>query len=299
LLFKSQYVGRETMTLIITALAEDVVTQVLDRKLTYGDGRVAADNATKAIYVDSADARFTISYTGLATIGASPSAQKTDLWLVDHLTSTKAIEKRLPDIVDTLREYAAKTFSDLRDLGVARRITFVLTGICPLGFFLVSISNQEEDGRFVRHINDDFDIQWLIRDQNTGPMRKLDLIVHGAERAITPDLNVAIDKIRKRYLHLPSQRRVSCLVDLVRRAARHPTHGWRIGRDCISTVLTPRSGCLANYHPETGDPYKYGPHYIGPVFSASDISVKFEGNTTTVRAFIRRVQSESSTEKKN
>lgn len=52
------------MTLIITSLSNDVVTQVSDRKLTYPDGRVASDRATKAVCVVCADAMFSIAYKG-------------------------------------------------------------------------------------------------------------------------------------------------------------------------------------------------------------------------------------------
>ena len=132
------------MTLILTSLADDAVTQVSDRKLTYPDDSVKPDKATKAICVTCADAKFTISYTGLARIGNKQNCAQTDRWLVDHLTESKATHKPFPEIIDGLRTHSVDTFSKLSGLGKRRGITFVFAGFGKPGFFAGFLSNQED-----------------------------------------------------------------------------------------------------------------------------------------------------------
>ncbi|HYZ83315.1 MAG TPA: hypothetical protein VE621_02885, partial [Bryobacteraceae bacterium] len=66
-------------------------------------------------------------------------------------------------------------------------------------------------------------------------MRRLDMVFHGAEAAISGDLH-AIGKIRRAMLQKPGARIPSALVAVVRRAAKHPMHGHLISLNCISTV---------------------------------------------------------------
>jgi hypothetical protein len=59
------------MTLIFTLATYNKIVQVSDRRLTWSDGRIADDEANKAICVSCKDACFSVAYTGLAVVGKS------------------------------------------------------------------------------------------------------------------------------------------------------------------------------------------------------------------------------------
>lgn len=86
------------MTLIITALADDAVVQVSDRRLTLADGSIFSEDATKAICIACSDARVSLAYTGLARIGMTP----TDHWLMELLTEGRAANKTFPELLEAL-----------------------------------------------------------------------------------------------------------------------------------------------------------------------------------------------------
>lgn len=255
------------MTLIISALAEDVIIQVSDRLVTWPDGRVWSDNATKVVCVECADAAFTVAYTGLALIGNV----RTDRWIVNALNRNGATNKRFPDLFQDFHTSAARTSSDLRELGVAsRNITFVFAGFGRPGPFAAYLTNQEDQsGKSLNEINDDFIAGAFFL--NRRPRRKFDLLVNGDERAITEPLRVAIDKVRSRYFDSRPQRRVDVLVEVLRRASRNSK---RIGRNCMSTIQLPGSGWFAQYHTENQEAISYVPHYVGRGFAARDIWIR-------------------------
>ena len=256
------------MTLIITSLSDDVVTQVSDRKLTYPDGRVASDRATKAVCVVCADAMFSIAYTGLARVGTTEKAPRTDRWLVKYLTETRAGEKRCRDIIAGLHAHAAITFSKFRKLGKSRGITFVFAGLGQPGAFAGWLSNQEDaSGKWLTQINDAFEVSWLLR--NNDPLRRLAFLIHGADKAITPELKTAIAKIRRQHFSRSARKRNDVFVDVLRRASRHRSHGHLIGRDCMITTITLR-GFSTDYYPETANSVGYMPHFVGPQFATRD-----------------------------
>lgn len=70
------------MTLIITCAQPTSVVQVSDRRLVNPDtGQVVDEHAQKAIYVECADARFALAYTGIARI----HGKTTNEWLLGAL----------------------------------------------------------------------------------------------------------------------------------------------------------------------------------------------------------------------
>lgn len=268
------------MTLIITALAEDVLIQVSDRRLTYSNGAIASNLANKAICVTCLDAMFTIAYTGLAQIGHVT----TDHWLVDHFTNTGAANKRFDEIVKELRSYAALTFSKFCHLGNARGITFIFAGFRPLGPFIVLLSNQEDEkGNRLKKINDSFDIGIFLR--NDKPMHKVDIMINGAEDAITLPIKTAIrKKIRSQLFRLQPEQRVLLLVDLIRRASGTPKAENRIGSDVMSVIMSTQDGFHAQFHPENKSPLSYTPHFVAPEFSIKDVYISTDPAVRPSRA---------------
>ena len=261
------------MTLIITALADDAVVQVSDRRLTLADGTVFSENANKAICVDCADSRVSVAYTGLARIDTTP----TDHWLVDLLTDISAAKKSFPDVVAAVAERATERFRALRHLRDRRGLSLVFAGFGPPGAVMALVSNQEDSsGQWLPAVSDRFESGFWLRDEHV--MRKLDLMVSGAEAAVTPALTDAIERIRSRFLDRSPEERVNVLVDVLRRAAKHPHHGWLIGEDCMGVIVANDGGFMSTYHSETSTAVSYMPHYVGSGMSARDVWISTDEN---------------------
>jgi len=263
----------EAMTLIITALADDAVVQLSDRRLTRADGSVSSENAIKSICVDCVDARFSVAYTGLAEIDTKP----TDYWLVDFLTRSRAALKTFPKLVYSVAEFATDRFRQLLYLGDRRGLTLVFSGFGPPGAALALVSNQQDSsGRWLSAVSDRFEAGFWLR--NNRVLRKLALMVNGAEAAVTPDLRAAVRCSRRRFLDRSPEERVTFLVEVLRRAAKHPLHGRLIGNDCMGVVVTPDGGFRATYHTETDTAVSYMPHYVSVGISARDWWVSTDEN---------------------
>jgi hypothetical protein len=243
------------MTLIISALADDAVVQVSDRRLTR-DGSVVSESANKAICVHCANAWFSIAYTGLAEIDTT----RTDYWLVDFLTCSRAALKTFPELVRSVAEFATARFRRLRHLGNRRGLTLVFGGFGPPRAVLALVSNQEDSsGKRLPAVSDRFEVSGWLRNDRV--LHKLGLIVNGAEAAVkTPDLMNAVQRIRKHSLDRSPEERVAVLVQVLRRAAKHPRHGRLIGNDCMGVIVTPDGGFRTTYHTATDTAVSYGPH---------------------------------------
>jgi hypothetical protein len=260
------------MTLIITTLADDAVTQTSDLKLTWPDGSVFEDTSIKSTIVVCRDAKFIVGYTGLAMIGNV----RTDHWLVEHFSDTRAGHKELREVLEGLRLYAASTSSSIQNLGDGRKITFIFAGFFRYRHFFAFVTNYEDrQGRRLQTVNDAFEIHSFVRDET--PVTKLTLIINGAEKALNPNLRSALPKIQKRFLHLTPEDRTNICVEITRRASSPEPRkaGWRIGRDCIGTTLTREGESVSRYYPDRASPAWYEPHFVGPLFTLRD------GFTTT------------------
>lgn len=261
------------MTLIITALADDAIVQVSDRRLTGVDGSVYSESAVKAICVDCADARFSIAYTGLAEIDTTP----TDYWLVDFLTCSRATLKTFPELVYSVAEFATERFRQLRHLGNRRGLTLVFSGFGPPGAALALVSNQKDSsGRWLPAVADLFEAGFWLRNNRVS--RKLALMVNGAEAAVTPDLKDALQRIGKRSLDRSPEARIDVLVQVLRRAAKQPSHGRLIGNDCMGVIVTPDGEFRTTYHTATDTAVSYMAHYVTAGMTARDWWVSTDEN---------------------
>ena len=95
------------MTLIISAIADDALIQVSDQRLTRGKKLHSADSV-KGLIVQSRDACFLLSYTGLAYIGQVIDRNRTDRWLVRLLDSHHINKISLNDALELIRSQATK-----------------------------------------------------------------------------------------------------------------------------------------------------------------------------------------------
>lgn len=95
----------------------------------------------------------------------------------------------------------------------------MFAGLGRPGAFAGWLTNQEDAaGKWLPEINDAFDVSWLVR--NNEPLRRLAFMIHRADKAITPELNTAIAKIRRQHFNRSAKKRNDVFVDVLRRASR-------------------------------------------------------------------------------
>jgi hypothetical protein len=149
-------------------------------------------------------------------------------------------------------------------------------GFCVHGPFAATVSNQEDDdGKVLKEPNKSFKTSMCLRNAKT--QRRLDMIFHGAEAAVSGDLLRAIAKIRRAMFQKSGARIASALVAVVRRAAKHPIHGHLISLHCISTVhsaTSPEINCddhFVGYRRK-----KHLPHFVTPTASFKHVWIQSE-----------------------
>ena len=252
------------MTLILTTLADDAVTQTAETKLTMPDGSEYTDKSIKSTIVQCANAKFIIGYTGLALIGNV----RTDHWLMELLTDNQVGRKGLGEIPKLLELSARETFLKLKHLGDRRRITFICAGYGPSGPFAALVTNSvNAENNRMREINDAFQTHWFLR--NNSPLNRVALFINGEERGIEARVRNGLAKLSQRFVQFSPDQRVRICVDLTRRASDHEKYGKYIGRDCIGTILTCDGQALSAYHSENSV-VGFSPHFVGPQMSMRD-----------------------------
>ena len=128
------------MTMIATALSDEAVVQVADRRLTK-NGVLYDDLANKAICGVAADATFSLAYTGLMM-----TPTRTDEWLANFLSANQALALSFPAIPERLASALTLEFNTLPNLpDDQRRLTLAFAGFGTVGSFAATVSNQEDD----------------------------------------------------------------------------------------------------------------------------------------------------------
>lgn len=243
------------MTLIVTALADDAVVQVSDRRLSLGANPLARPE-NKAICVSCADANFTIAFTGLAKVGGESTAE----WVVNQLGAINATTLTFPEIAEKLRQTVTVTFEAIQPRGTPYGLTFVFAGFGPPGPFAATVSNVEDGKTLFPTPRREFVSYLFLRNRKR--MRKLDLIFNGREDALDDTIGKIIERVRRHFLRRSPDERARILVDLIRRAADHPTVGKYIGKDCTTVIVRPLENFVSCYHSVKGDPVEYAPNLV-------------------------------------
>lgn len=156
-----------SVTMIATALSDETVVQVVDRRLTKG-GVLYDDLANKAICGVAADASFSIAYTGLMM-----TPTRTDEWLANFLAADQVLALRLPEILEKLASARTLEFERLGHLPEdQRRLSLAFAGFCIHGPFAATVSNQEDDHRkILKEPNKHFGTSICLRNEKTGAIR--------------------------------------------------------------------------------------------------------------------------------
>lgn len=264
------------MTLILTVITRDTVVQASDRRLTIPNQGPCDDEANKTVCVSCQDAAFCIAYTGLAVIGGN--RRRTDLWLLDTLTSMQAGCRSVRDVCELLQSAAGIALSQtIIDRPEQKRLTFVLAGFRMGQGFLASISNQEdEDMKLLRCPTCSFQTRLCTIRRDARRCKALVFASNGSETA----LDIAKPRLRKLYRKRFFQKANSDsiaaeLVMLIRAAALSPSAKGYIGRSCMTSSLRNGNdqGFNCNYHPGDAKPQIYMPHFVFGESSLKDIEI--------------------------
>ncbi len=258
------------MTMIATFVSDEVVVQVVDRRLTAG-GKLYAEQANKALCVGSCDAAFSIAYTGLVM-----RPDRTDVWLTEYLVTPGILQLPLPKLLESMASALSKEFNRFAQFPPdQRRLTLAIGGFCIRGPFMAMITNHEDkNGAALPSPTPDFTPHLLLR--NGKKMHRLDFMIHGTEAALNEDLRVAIDKLRPRLFGKPGIRIANALVAVIRRAAQHPTYGNFIGPDCVAAIHTAGSPEIQCEDYPVGQAHKvHLPHFITPNMAFKHVSFQY------------------------
>jgi hypothetical protein len=231
------------MTLILTVQTRKHAVQVSDRRITtcHADGRteIADDDENKAIYVIGHGCNFVASFTGLARVGTSPTAD----WLA---TRVSALGPGLQKMERIKEELSGPTIEQLRRLAPQSPNGRLDTTIVLAGYMRPS------------RVGKLFDVISFTDAISTGSPWHFNIVrtehelvaAHGAVKAISDD---TIRRIRAlsdcRLFRSESGEQVADrLAEIMREAAEDPHHGKWIGPDCMSIVVTPNPSTLTWRH---------------------------------------------------
>lgn len=250
------------MTLIFNLATADRVVQVSDRRLTWSNGKID-DDCNKVICATCVDAYFTIGYTGLATIGG-----KTDDWLLNYLQEIKINELQLRSVVEQLTDEITEILSKVRVDKKDKGITFVFCGFREKIPFILHISNLEnENAEPLSYVDDVFHMGILSKRAEALPKKTLMVQYHGMESAVIQPIHKRIDRLARRKFFHNNEGEVIAqeIVNLIRAAARTPSYGKYIGRNCMAVIVSPpgsEQGFKSIYYPDLASPEEFMPHLL-------------------------------------
>jgi hypothetical protein len=256
------------MTLILVAANKHHVIQVADRRLT-AKGKVQEDDAVKCIVAKCANARFSVTFTELATCGPR---FRTDTWLVDQLIDLTSKGLEVGDIVDALTQAATAQIASLNASSADRRLKIVLAGYgYPAATpFIATISNfGHESGAGQRNYHATemhFSSLWTL----VSPGFRLEdvqwWVPFGYYPAITSGIRKQVQRKLKEGLYRSSDTLaiVKNMESVIRWSNKTPKHGTMVGSFCIYAVV-PRDPSCQMYGGSLPDsPEKRcSPHMVG------------------------------------
>jgi hypothetical protein len=269
------------MTLIVTALAEDAIWQVSDRRLTKA-GILYDDSAVKQILVRCFDGIFIMGHTGMA-LTRGDWGDRVDEWAVKTIsalpldTLNVAASLGTPSCrVDEPRHGRSSNSSKRsKDRLGDRRLR------PPPGPFAARVTNYEDiDGNPLHDVADEFQVFTSLR--NNKPMRRLDMIFVGTEAAIHGAVRTSIHKARSKLYRRRPKLILNGLVQIVRKAAADIRHGHFISKHCMGTFIE-QSGQVCCFDcPASGSMVVSTPHQVSAGLSALGVTIESPSLNTIV-----------------
>ena len=212
------------MTLIITAGCPDYILQVSDRRFTWSRSGSVDDEKNKEIVVRSPDGDAVIAFTGLALI----SGRLMDDWIVDVVRP--AAKRGLRAIAEALRTSATAAFEALPSTPSVAPLTFVLAAFTLQSDYpqLVTVSNYENlgFGQSVPTTN----FRTVSRSRVKFPY-----VQDGVTIAIPSAFKPRVRGLLQRGVGYPHL--ADLIVQGVRAAAEHNSHGKYVGKSCMAICL--------------------------------------------------------------
>lgn len=240
------------MTLNVTAISKNIVTQASDRRFTnLKTGKTEADEANKALVFSCADALLAITFTGIGSVNLGCVGKSVDQWLAEVIRDEGLcelrVEKSLPIIAEKATEWF-ETFPEEWD----KRHAVILAGWQEL--------KKEEITACL----------WII--SNFSPSRTTYSKRFNIERLSTnkpliiamPNTK-AIGRIDRRQLkaELRNSKTVDeiekSVVQLIRRVASKASG---VGKSCMSIAISSTKQARATYYSKDNLISSYGPYFL-------------------------------------
>lgn len=250
------------MTLILTAVCDEFVVQVSDRRLiNILTGRPVEDEANKQIVVKTPKMHFVAGYTGPADVVSAPDAAgkmvaQTRWWLAETMGKYEVLSLGIKGCVDAVRVAADAAFQELALAGVKPEpLTVVFAGYesaSPVPI-IATITNCDSP----RFRPSDVAEKFIPHVRPAAAGRDCDLA--GCTLALPEDTE---DRLRAVLKKRDYGGVTEVAVQQIRKAAKHRKFGKYVGENCMSICLMRDGHAEAIYHPTHGRAESSGPTLV-------------------------------------
>src|SRR5262245_54716364 len=237
------------MTANLTALGDNFVVQVSDRRLTQvsssGAIHVEDDNANKAVVFSCSDSLLAVTFAGLGRFRRT----RVDDWLLSVLQEEALCELDADIAVERFSELATEWFRSFRSIWTGLH-TFVFAG------FQKRSGTSQPRARL-----------WLVSNAASidhtsfavGSMNNNQIYFTGWLPAFTRPERRRVQAACKKARTIEQME--AALVHGIRTAASHPK-GAFIGKSCMSISLAPNRTAISRFHPFGENPHNFAPHFV-------------------------------------
>ena len=245
------------MTLILTAVCNEFVVQVSDRRFTGVRGTVEGpltDEGNKQVVVNTPDMRLVVGFTGVASIETAPSEvwrdkHTTDRWIAETIGTVEALSSGLDGCVETVHSAAANYFTSHQ---IAGPLTVIFAGYTNGSAKVGTVSNCKVPTFRPRDVSDTFTADvWFSKSR--------DCIAEGCTAALPPGWETRVRAALKRRDYAAV---VDVAVGEIRAACRHGKYGKYVGPNCMSVCLFRAGGVQAVYHAVHDAAITFGPNLV-------------------------------------
>lgn len=217
------------MTLILTCLTHEHITQVADRRLTSPDGGLCDDDTNKAVFYSG---RVAMAYTGLAQMEGKPTAE----WIGSCMKDEAETESAMNRVAKQAELHLWQTNQQNKRLAVVATGWATLRGAEPIRPFICVASNFMTDSWGWRRSADKRMVVRTIFLDESSPF-----LVFAAGQKLKPGESIYLNRlVRQAVKHGATARAPARLLgDMVQSVARgRDKRADRVGRAMIIHVLS-------------------------------------------------------------